>query len=119
MSSVLNSPAAPLLSSSLSSSCSVHAWTQLCFPALSSQASSPAAVAVIWPVQAEGCRGLGVWLRSDTQPYSPFPFPWPSLAGQKVGSCRTGGSVEQELAEVGVSVGRQCNSMIQPSTWAC
>lgn len=42
-------PATPLLSPSLSSLCSVHAWTQLCSPVLSSQASSPAAVAVIWP----------------------------------------------------------------------
>lgn len=43
------------------------------------------------PGRAEGSRGLGVWLLPGTQPYSPFPFPWPSLAGRKVGSCRTGG----------------------------
>lgn len=48
--SVLDSPAAAsLLSSSLPSSCPVNAWIQLWFPGLSSQASSPAAVAVIWP----------------------------------------------------------------------
>ncbi|KAA8588998.1 hypothetical protein FQN60_010343 [Etheostoma spectabile] len=103
MSSVLNSPATYLFSSSLSSSCSVYAWTQLCFPALSSQASSPAAVAVIWPCASpsfpsDQCgnlshswgqtrlRAAGAWESGYSRAQNPtlhFLFPGPPWLGKR------------------------------------
>lgn len=95
MSSILKSPATSLFSSSISSSCSVYAWIQLCFPDLSSQGSSPAAVAVIWPSASpsDQCgnlswgqtrqRAAGAWESGYSRTHNPtlhFLFPGsPSL----------------------------------------
>lgn len=68
---------------------------------------------------SRGLQGPGslVTARHTTPLFNSFSLAHPRWT--KSGHLSYKGSMEQELAVVGVSVGRQCNSMIQPSTGMC